>query len=156
ITSGYFRTLGIPLLQGRDFDPRDRRGVPDAAIVSESYARRYFAGQDAIGKRIREQVGGGSRAWTTIGGVGGAVRRRGGDAPAAPEVFRPLAQSPVNFMTLIVRVARDGLGVPEAIRREVQALDRGIPLPALASMEQMRARGLSTRRLPAVLLESFA
>src|SRR5262249_47633135 len=133
-----------------------RRGVPDVAIVNQSYARRYFAGQDAIGKRIREQVGEGNRPWTTIVGVVGDVRRRALDAPAAPEVFRPLAQSPVNFMTLIVRVAGDGAGVPDAIRREMQALDRGIPLPALSSMEQMRARGLSTRRLPAVLLESFA
>ena len=156
ITSGYFRTLGIPLLQGRDFDQRDRRGVPDVAIVNQSYARRYFAGEDPIGKRIREQAAAPARRWTTIIGVVGDVRRRALDTPATPEVFRPFAQSPVNFMTLMVGAGGDRVSVSAAIRREVQALDRGIPVPAVGTMDQLRGRGLSTRQLPAVLLESFA
>ena len=155
ITSGYFQTLGIPLLQGRDFDQRDRRGVPDVAIVNQSYVRRYFADQTVVGQRLRE-VGNGSRPWTTIVGVVGDVRRRALDTPPAPEVFRPLAQSPVNFMTLMVRVADDGPEAPAAIRRQMQTLDRGIPLAGFGTMEQVRASGLSTRQLPAVLLESFA
>jgi hypothetical protein len=59
-------------------------------------------------------------------------------------------------MTLIVRVANDKAPVAAAVRREMQALDRGVPLPELSTMEQLRARGIATRRLPAVLLESFA
>jgi putative ABC transport system permease protein len=156
ITSGYFRTLGIPLLKGRDFDQRDTRDVSAVAIVNQSYAHRYFADQDPIGKRIREKLRDGARPWSTIVGVVGDVRRRALDAPLAPEVFRPLAQSPINFMTLMVRVSDDGLAVPAAIRREVQALDQDIPLLDVTTMERTRATGLSTRRLPAVLLESFA
>jgi predicted permease len=156
ITPGYFGTLGIPLRQGRDFDPHDTRDSLAVAIVNQSYARRYFAGQDPIGKRIREHVQERVSPWTTIVGVVGDVRRRALDAPAAPEVFRPLAQNPINFMTLMVRLTDDQPGVSAAIRTEVQALDRGIPLLALGTMEQVRTQGMSMRRLPAVLLQSFA
>jgi putative ABC transport system permease protein len=156
ITTGYFRTLLVPLLQGRDFDQADRRDVPAVAIVNRSFVRRYFLDQDPIGKRIREQSERGSQPWTTIVGVVGDVRRRALDAPTAPEVFRPLAQSPINFMTLMVRVADDGFAVPAAIRQELRALDPGVPLAGFSTMEDARAQGLTTRRLPAVLLESFA
>ena len=156
ITSGYFQTLRIPLLQGRDFDRADRREVPAVGIVNHSFVRRYFAGQDPIGKRIREQSANGDGPWMTIVGVVGDVRRRTLDASAAPEVFRPLAQNPINFMTLMVRVADDAVAVPAAIRHELQALDPGVPLAGFRTMEDARAQGLTTRRLPAVVLESFA
>jgi len=156
ITPGYFRTLEISLLEGRDFDQRDTASSPAVAIVNQSFVRRYFEGLEPVGRRIRVPMTASAGGWMTIVGVTGDVRRRALDAAPEAEVFRPLAQNPINFMTLVVRTTNDAPALPAAIRQEVLALDREIPLLGLGTFEEVRARAASTRRLPAVMLQSFA
>jgi putative ABC transport system permease protein len=154
--SGYFGTVGIPLLQGRDFEPRDAKDSPAVAIVSQSFVRRYLAGEDAIGKHIRERSPKQQGLWATIVGVVGDVRRDSLDSPATAEVYFPFTQSPINFMTLVVRSATNPASVAPAIRTELHALDRAVPVQTIGTMEELLGAGLATRRLPAVLLGLFA
>src|SRR5579871_988262 len=101
----YFRTMGIPLLQGRAFEPRDAEDANAEAIVSQSFVDRFLAGEHAIGKRIRERTPKGPAPWATIVGIVGDVRRDSLDAPAVPEIYAPFAQRPINFMSLVVRLS---------------------------------------------------
>jgi putative ABC transport system permease protein len=156
IAPDYFRTLGIPLLQGRDFDRSDSADVPAVAIINHAFARRYFAGKNPIGKRIRGREGETLSAWATVIGVVGDVRRDALDAPATPEVFLPFTQNPINFMTLVVHTAGSSLAFASAIRTEVRALDNAVPVQVVGTMEQLQLAGVSTRRLPMLLLGLFA
>jgi putative ABC transport system permease protein len=153
---GYFQTIGIPLLQGHDFEPHNVKGSLMVAIVSKSFVRRYLGGEDAIGKRIRERSPKEQGPWATIVGVVGDVRRDSLDSPAAAEVYLPFMQSPTNFMSLVVRCATDPASLASAIRTEVHALDRAVPVQAIGTMEELQRAGLATRQLPAILLGLFA
>ena len=155
----YFHTLGIPVLQGRDFDRRDTANAPKVAIVSKAFARRYLGGEDPIGIRVRERSARDQAPWATVVGVVGDVRRDRLEEPAAAEVYLPFAQNPVNFMSLVVRGSANRAGpagLAAAIREEVHSLDREVPLQTVGTMEQLQLAGLSSRRLPAVLLTVFA
>lgn len=154
--SGYFRTVGIPLLQGRDFEPRDTKDSLAVAIVSQSFVRRYLDGGDAIGKHIRERSPKQQGPWATIVGVVGDVRRDSLDSPAAAEVYFPFKQSAMNFMTLVVRSTANSANVASEIRTEVHALDRAVPIQTIGTMEELVGAGFATRQLPAVLLGLFA
>ena len=94
VAPDYFRALGAPLLQGRDFDRRDTKDSPTVAIVSQSFAHQYLAGQDALGKRVRERSPKNQTPWATIVGVVGDVRRDSLDSPAAAEVYLPFIAKP--------------------------------------------------------------
>jgi putative ABC transport system permease protein len=126
------------------------------AIVSQSFVRQYLAGQDAIGKRIRERAPKNPAPWATIVGVVGDVRRDSLDSPGAAEVYVPFTQNPINFMSFVVRSAANPAGLASAVRSEVRSLDRAVPLQAIGTMEELQRAGLATRQLPAVLLGLFA
>ena len=156
VAPDYFRTLSIRLFQGRDFDPRDTKDSLTVAIVSQFFVRQYLAGQDAIGKRIRERSPKNQTSWATIVGVVGDVRRDSLDSPGAAEVYLPFTQSPMNFMSLVVRSATNPTGLASAVRSEVRSLDRAVPLQTVGTMEDLQRAGIATRQLPAVLLGLFA
>ena len=107
VSDGYFATLGIPVKRGREFDRHDDKTSPNVAIVSEAFARRYWPGQDAIGKRISTLAD--SMSLTTIIGVVGDARHNPniGREPLAPVVYIPVTQAPWSTMTLVVRTAGD-------------------------------------------------
>jgi putative ABC transport system permease protein len=144
------------LLQGRDFEPRDGKDSLPVAIVSQSFVRRYLGTEDAIGKHIRERSPKEQAPWATIVGVVGDVRRDSLDTPAAAEVYFPLTQRPINFMSLVVRSASNPPSLASVIRTEVHALDRAVPVQTIGTMEELQSAGFATRRLPAVLLGLFA
>jgi putative ABC transport system permease protein len=156
IAPDYFRTLGISSLQGRDFDRRDVAHAPAVAIVNHAFVRRYFPGENPIGKRVRERSGENLSAWATVIGVVGDVRRDALDVPATGEVFLPFTQKPINFMTLVVHTSGNPLSLASAVRTQLHTLDNSVPAQAIGTMEQLQLAGISTRKLPAVLLGLFA
>jgi putative ABC transport system permease protein len=89
-------------------------------------------------------------------GVVGDVRRDSLDSPGAAEVYLPFTQSPINFMSLVVRTATNPAGFASAVQSEVRSLDRAVPLQSIGSMEGLQRAGLATRQLPAALLGLFA
>ncbi len=121
VRPGYFGVMGIPLIRGRDFGRGDRPDAPGATVVSEEFVRRYFAGIDPIGKRIRPAQ---SAPWTTIVGVVGAIREDGLDQPPQAHVY--LSEEQLDFFAgrIIFRArAGDTMKLVPAVRAAVKSAD---------------------------------
>jgi putative ABC transport system permease protein len=153
---GYFGTLGIPLRRGRLFDARDgAQGLP-VAIVNDTLARRFFPGEDPLGRRIDFE---GSRAnpfWREIVGVVGDVRDRRLDAPPEPQLYTPYAQWPEEGLFLVVRAEGDALAALPIVRPAVQAVDAELPLYNVSTMERITAAHTQNRRAATTALGLFA
>jgi putative ABC transport system permease protein len=149
VSPGYFKTLAIPILRGRDFAPLDRDDTPDVAIVNEMLARRQYPGQDPIGKRLKGGDWNAKEPWTTIVGVVGDVPYGPGGVwrGAAPTVYTPYAQNLwVNSPYVLLKTTGDPASVVATARAAVLATDPGLPLRDVATMqERLRASTLLPR-----------
>jgi putative ABC transport system permease protein len=157
-TPGYFETMAIPVLKGRDIMPGDREDAPVVALVNETMARRYWPGSDPVGRRVRWAREEEPR-WMTIVGIVGDVRHFGLGEPEEPALYSAHAQSPFAWrrqMTLTVRTAVDPLALVPQVEREVWSVDRDIPLTGIRAMEQILSESLRQLRLQAMLLGIFA
>jgi putative ABC transport system permease protein len=156
VTPGYFRSMGIELVEGRDFDARDlqRPGVR-ISIVNETMARRFWPGRSAIGKRW---IGGQSPPkddrWSTVIGVVKDMRREGRDiAPIASAFVLDVFSG--NF-DLTVRASAGAESLIPAVRREIHAIDRSLPTTEVTTAEAYLSDQLGIRRLETQLLSIFA
>jgi len=150
---GYFHTLQIPLLAGRDFNSSDRKSATPAAIVNSSFARQFFPGEEALGKRVR----GFRTPWITIVGICGDVLHVGLDQKSEAEIYFPLLQGSANSDALAVAIrTRDLSGMATAVRKAVKALDGGQPVFDVGPMEESLSASLATRRFSMLLLGVFA
>ena len=157
IEPGYLKTLGIPLVQGRDFSEQDGPGSPMVLLVNEAFARRFFSHEDPIGKHIKQDFPEGKTPYATIVGVIGDARRDQLDQLASPEAFFPLRQVGPDFMNLVVRTALPNpLNAVPAIRRALAELDPDVPLFDVRSMEYYVTEQIAGRRFPMLLLAAFA
>jgi predicted permease len=130
IGPGYFKTLGVTLLRGRELTDADRVTSPHVVIVNESLAQRYWPNEEALGKRLRN-----SKIWMEVVGVveNGKFRIAGQVEP--PMVYTPYAQKETDSpFSLIVRVSGDPASVMAALRYEVQRIDPGVPVLATMSL----------------------
>jgi len=149
----YFQTMGIRLLQGRDFTGQDNENTPLAVIVNEAFARRHLAGEDALGKR--ESFRGANGPWSEIVGVVRDSKYRTlGESPR-PSAYVPLAQNHETGMTLQVRTASNPVSIAASVRREVQALDPNLAVTNLQSLSDVVAASLFAARMGAALLAIF-
>ena len=149
----YFRTLSIPLMRGRDFTAQDREGAPGVAIINETFARRYFPGQDPIGQHV--SLSGAQGPWLEIVGL----TRDGkyitlGEAPA-PFLYQPLAQRHETGMVLLVRTSGDPAQLIPAVRGEVKSIEPNLPLTNARTMEELLSTSLYPARMGAILLGAF-
>ena len=141
ITPGYFETLRLPIVRGRDFTDADRAGAIDVAIVNESFARRLWPDGDAIGKTFRNE----HRTLTVVGIARNAKYRTLGEEPRN-FVYVPLAQRYFTRMTLIVRSLPDA-PVAAPVRRLVADLDPALPILNERSLEEQAALALFPQRI---------
>lgn len=155
---GYFQTLGIPLIKGRDFTWADDKGAQLVAIINDSTAKRFFPGQDPIGKRLHwggpasQEAG---APWLTIVGVVGDVRYR--DLGAfRPDIYVPYLQNPYPTMDMVIRTTGDPLEMVEPVRQRIFALDKDMPLTKVTTLEQSFSDSIARPRLRAMLLGLFA
>ncbi|HWT81525.1 MAG TPA: ABC transporter permease, partial [Candidatus Methylomirabilis sp.] len=132
VSAGYFQTMGIPLLRGRQFDLQDREGTQAIAVINDKLAQLYWAGQDPLGRRIRVAQG----PWRTVVGVV-ADARQILVKPAGPEVYVPHSQDPSPEMGLIVRSAGQPSSLIPSIRGAIRTLDRDLPVSGIQSMEEI-------------------
>jgi predicted permease len=160
-TPGYLSASGIRLVAGRDFTDADRVDAPFVAIVSEEMAKRYWPGEDAIGKRFR--VGGNDQlALATIVGIVKDIRSRGFTDTPEPTMYFPLAQTAKTTffmpraMALIVRTSGDPFTVTAAVKNAVHALDPAAPVSEIRSMEQVIGTSVATRKFSTTLLTVFS
>ena len=154
ISRGYFAAMGIPVLEGRAFDRRDRAGSPRVVIVNRSFARRYFQSGGAIGRRVLVQ--GSDQALAEIVGVVGDVRHNGLTSDPAPAVFRLHAQAPGYITTLVVRSAGETVSQVAAIRRAIHDVDPTQAVSSAKTLEQYLGDALARPRMYAGLMTAFA
>jgi predicted permease len=159
VSEGYFRTIGIPLTEGRFFQPGDRDGAPLVAIVSESVARACWPDRSAIGRRITMDDQS-KRRWLTVVGVVGDVHQDSLESKPMPAIYVPIAQEAREFfltsMTYVLR-PRAGLdGVATGLRQEVRALDSELPIQRLARFDRILATSVAEPRFRTGVLIAFA
>ena len=153
VSSGYFGTVRVSMLSGRDFAPSDRQGQPHVVIVSRSAARQLFNAEDVLGRRLREGRG---PADLTIVGIVNDVKNEGLQQAGAATVYFPSGQTDMPAAWLVVRSAstRDALG--PALRKVVASIDTDLPLPQLQSLDQTINSTIAQPKFSLVMLGMFA
>jgi putative ABC transport system permease protein len=154
VTPGYFATLGITLRSGRGFTDTDVDGVPPIVIINETAAKRYWPGQNPVGRRVT--LNSDTPVWREIVGVIADVRHWGLGRPVNPELYFPAAQMPLSGMTMVVRSAGNPVDLSNAIRAEVRAMDADLPLAESRTMEDVIASSVGSERANMLLLGALA
>ncbi|MCI0339299.1 MAG: ABC transporter permease [Acidobacteria bacterium] len=149
----YFQTMGIAMIRGRDFNAQDDEGTPGVVIINEAFARRHFINQDPLGKRLR--LGGSQSPWREIIGIVRDSKYRAISEEPTPFIYQPLAQNHETGMTLFVRAVGDPLSVAGGVRREVNSLEKNLPLSDLQSLTTLLDSSLYPARMGAVLIVVF-
>jgi putative ABC transport system permease protein len=154
---GYFRTMGIPLLAGRDFDERDGPASTRVVIVSQTFARENWPSEDPLGKRVKQDWPEGTGPWMTVIGIVGDAKRRGLDAAFRAEAYKASRQTDPAGLFLVVRTrVADPETLVRAVGREIHTLDADLPVWGVRTMEFYTGRATATRRFPMMLLATFA
>jgi predicted permease len=158
ITADYLSAMQIPLVKGRNFIDKDGPGHPLAAIVNEAFAKKYFNGSDAIGRRFR---GSPRLPWTTIVGVTGDVRNMSLEAPAPAQIYTSLWQAdsneaPVNSAYVTVRSSLPQNTVVSEIRAAVRSLDTNLAIADIHTMGDLVTQATARRRFQTTLLTVFS
>jgi putative ABC transport system permease protein len=164
VTPDYFRAMAIPQLQGRQFDESDQLEDKAVAIVNDTFAKRYFPGEEVIGKRIAmfgrnpgELANNpfSNSPWIEIVGVVGDVRRLTLEATRVPDVFRPYWQWPMQTPTLVVRETTGAGGVAAAIRADLRAVSPNVPTPQVRTMDDLLSDVIAQPRFYTILSALF-
>jgi putative ABC transport system permease protein len=159
VTPGYFRALGIPLVQGRGIEAQDRADAPRVLVINEAAARLVWPGEIPLGHRLTVGTRMGvsdTRAGGEVVGVVGDVREWGPATPARPTLFLSHEQFPVGFMAVVVRATGDPTALVEPIRRILAPLDPDVPMSGVRTMDQRVAAAVAQPRLYMLLLGIFA
>jgi len=168
VLPGYFGTMNISLLRGRDFTEHDNQSAPGVIIINEFLANRYWPGEDPIGKRIAvglDQNGNPSKDWFTIVGITQNVVRRDWNAPPDGEYYLPFLQSPTysggtspfsKYMTFVVRTAVDAAAQTAAVENAIRSQDKTVTISEVQTMEEVVAETNAQPRFYLYLLAAFA
>jgi predicted permease len=162
ISEGYFHSLGIQLKKGRLLTDRDIKGAPPVTVINETMAKRFFKDEDPIGKRVlvqeiiygKPQLGP-EIPWEIVGMIADE-KVNGLDDTKSAGMYVSYAQSPTQFMNLVVKGIVNPETLQQAIRHEVQQVDRNQPLTDIRTMEQIKTESVASNRLRTMLLGVFA
>ena len=154
VSDSYFQTFDIPVRQGRTFTTVDQPDVPPVAVINEEMAKRYWPQGNAVGSRFRWGPPNPDQPWTTIIGVVGNMRNSPTALRPEPMMFFSLRQVPFgeNFA---VKTTGDPSQITAAVRAALRAIDPGLPMHQVATMENVVDKGYAARRLPVLLMIGF-
>jgi putative ABC transport system permease protein len=155
----YFKTMGIPIIKGRDFDDRDKHGSTPVIIVTEKFAREYFPNEEAIGKRIRPGIStieDEDSAWREIVGIVGDVRNRSLDTDPPVAYYVPQTQMPFTQLVGVTKTSNEPRSLISAVTKEVAAMDQDVPVFAVKTMEEYLSTSVAGPRFSTTLLSIFA
>jgi predicted permease len=153
-TDGFFSTMGIRLLAGRDFSPTDRLGTPPVAIVNQELARHAWPGQSPLGKRLT--IAGPPDVVATVVGVVDNIKQFTLTEPVGPQLYVAKAQNPGIFSSVAARTVGDPDAMGNAIREAIWAVDRDQPVWKIRSMDSLLERDVAPHRFTVLLAGSFA
>jgi putative ABC transport system permease protein len=157
ISPNYLRTLKTPLLAGRAFNDRDLPNAPPVALVNETMARQYFAGENPIGQKLVIAYYTNQRLTREIVGVVGDVKQEEPNKPAKPEILVPYAQLPWQGSSLLVRsIHPDPLTVKSAVQQAIWSVNPALPESRAKALSETLAEQVAEPRLYALLLSLFA
>jgi putative ABC transport system permease protein len=150
VSPDYFRALGIPVISGRAMNDQDREGAPRVVVVNESFARRHFPKENAVGQRLKM-----GKDFLTIVGVVGDVRPSPSDAPQ-PQFLLSYLQSGTPRMTLAIRTTRDPRALAGAVRARILSLDPEQAAFGVQTLEEQLQDSLAPRRATLMLFGAFS
>lgn len=153
VSTGYFETLGVPMVRGRDFTGADREGAPLVAVISEAMAKRFWPGGEAVGKTFSSQAT--NRRYEVIGVSRDYKVRSVGEAPT-PYVHLAAAQRPATYNTMMIRTTGDADAALAQLRRELLAREPGLVFVNQGTMERIFAATLLPVRIGAWLAATFS
>jgi putative ABC transport system permease protein len=160
VSAGYFATMQIPLLEGRDFTDGDDRNAPQVMIVNQAFAEKFFPGENVIGKRLKPGSGNGDPKgppWREIVGVVGNVRLQAMQREMKAAMYVPEAQlNTWCCLYTVVRTSVEPRSLEPTLRQLVSSLDRDVPVTEVHTMRELMFSELSQPRFSMVLLGAFA
>ena len=154
VSDDYFKVFGIPLKQGRTFNPTDDVSAPPVAVISQEMAERYWPAGNAVGSRFRWGPPDTTQPWTTVVGVMGNIRNSPTALRQEPMMFFPLRQAPVAT-SFAVKTAGEPAQMTSAVRAALRGIDPGLPMHQVATMTNVVDKGFAARRLPVMLMIGF-
>jgi putative ABC transport system permease protein len=155
VTPDYFKAMGIPLVRGRSFTEGDREDTPRALVVNEALARKYWPGEEVIGRRLGFEEAD-KQVWWEVVGVVGNVKHERLDREPKPEVYFPYQQQPRNFMSVVVRTSTEPAGMAAAMRSQVLAVDPDQPVFDIKTMDERLSKTVAQSRFIMLLLAIFS
>ena len=156
---GYFKTMGIPILKGRDFEDRDKHGSTPVIIITDTFARQYFPNEDPIGKRIKPGIGtyeNEDNPMREVIGVVGDIRNRSLNTEPKPAYYVPQTQVPFSQLVVVVKTTGEPHSLISAATKQVAAMDQDIPLFIVKSMPEYLSSSVAAPRFSTTLLAIFA
>jgi putative ABC transport system permease protein len=157
VTPGYFQALGLPIVRGRAFNDQDREGSAKVAILTEAAVRKYFPGENPIGRSIElGWTSDGDRRGGEVVGVARDFKQSTLDSEADPQIFLPFDQAPLGSMSVTLRSTADPAAVISAARAQVREVDPNLPLFKLQTMEDLVSASVAQPRFYMLLLGGFA
>jgi len=164
VTPGYFSTMGLPLLEGREFNAHDDERRAAVAVISQNFARKYFSDQDPIGREVKIKANqqlalagmGGTTQRATVVGVVGNARQRNVREVLQPQIYFPYAQVPGIFGTLVVRAAVEPMSLSEAVRQAVWSVDKDQPVWKVRTVDFLIARDTAPDRFAMLLMSALS
>ena len=151
---GYFYTMGIPLIAGREFSAADARAAPRVAVVDERLAAKYWPGASAVGKRLN--AGEDTGVWATVVGVVGHVHRANLIQEGEPQLYVPFAQHVETTLALVVKTGGEPAALSPALRGALRAHDKDLPSAQLRTMDQLLAGATARQRFNMLMIGVFA
>lgn len=156
VSPNYFLAMGIPFQRGDQFTDRDAAEQPGVAIINDAAVRLYWPGEDPIRKQIKRGRPESKNPWLTIVGVVGASRQNSLGEESKPEIYVPYLQNADRTFTLVVRTVSDPRTVAAAVRQEVAAADRDLPVTNMKLMDDLISDSVAQPRLYVLLLSIFS
>jgi predicted permease len=156
ISEGLFQTLRVPLRKGRFFNAQDKQGTVSVTIINETMARRFWPGEEALGKRFKLGPAQSTAPWLTVVGVVGDMRRQSLERQPIAQIFRTYLQSSERRLILLIRTTGEPTQLVPVVRNEIHALDKNVLVNGVSTMESQLARAVAQRRFQTWLLTLFS
>jgi predicted permease len=155
ITPGYLRTMGIPLLRGRNFTDADRSGGLQVAMINQTMSRQYFKDRDPVGEELN--LGTSDKPdWWQIVGVAGDVKAFGQDQPTHSDIYRPFDQLPFPLVAFTLRTQTDPASMVKSAEQAMWSVDPNLPVLKAIPMDLLANQTLAVRRASSALISAFA
>ena len=156
VSPDYFSTMGIQVNRGNQFTDRDTADVPGIAIINDVAARKFWPGEEPLGKKIKRGRPESKNPWVTIVGIVGSGNQNSLREIAQPEIYTPYLQNASRTFTLVTRTSVDPRTLAASIRKEVWATDKDLPVSNMKLMNELISNSVAQPRFYVILLSVFA